>query len=136
MRRRRALPWRWRSPPESSRGSRFSLPASPVWASDRATDARSSAESFRAGEMPRPTLSSTVKWANRLFSWKTMETGRSAGASAVTSRPPMRMRPEAGASKPATRLSSVDLPEPLGPMTAVIAPALAKQSNAIAAPAA
>ena len=64
--------------------------------------------------------SPTSRWANRLFSWNTIDTGRAAGGSAVTSAPPIRTRPDRGVSKPATRLSSVDLPEPLGPMTAVI----------------
>ena len=38
----------------------------------------------------------------------------------VTSTSPISTRPDRGVSKPATRLSSVDLPEPLGPMIAVI----------------
>ena len=41
----------------------------------------------------------------------------------VTSRPASETRPETGGKLPATRLKSVDLPAPLGPMMALIAPA-------------
>ncbi len=43
--------------------------------------------------------------------------------SPVTSRPAKATRPETGGKLPATRLKSVDLPAPLGPMMALIAPA-------------
>jgi hypothetical protein len=67
-----------------------------------------------------------------LFSWKTMDTGRSAGASAVTSTPPISTRPDFGVSKPATRLSNVDFPDPLGPIIAVIEDGAMSASNSIA----
>ena len=40
---------------------------------------------------------------------------RSFGGSVVTSRPPIRMRPDVGSSSPATIRSVVDFPQPLGP---------------------
>ena len=86
----------------------------------RRSPARSASVSLSDGERPSPTFCSTVRWANRLFSWNTIDTGRAAGGAAPTSAPPISTRPDCGVSKPATRLSSVDLPEPLGPMMAVI----------------
>ncbi len=61
-----------------------------------------------------------------------MLTGRSAGGVCVMSCPSIRMRPDSGRSKPAMRLSSVDLPDPLGPMTAVKLPAGNRASKRIA----
>ena len=55
------------------------------------------------------------------------------GGTAVMSRSPMSTRPERGASNPATRLSRVDLPEPLGPSTAVIDEAPTAKSNSMSA---
>lgn len=60
-------------------------------------------------------VAATSRCANRLFSWKIIETGRAEGGSAATSTPSIKTRPDCGASKPAIRLSMVDLPEPLGP---------------------
>ena len=111
----------------------LSLPARPVRDSASATACRSAGVSRSAGERPSPTFFSTSRWAKRLFSWKTMDTGRSAGGKAVTSTPPIRMRPDRGVSKPATRLSRVDFPDPLGPMIAVIDEAAISASNSIAA---
>src|SRR5690606_22302560 len=58
----------------------------------------------------------------RLLSWKTSETGRSAGCRSVMSRSPWKMRPLSGVSNPEIRLRSVDFPEPDGPVTAVVWP--------------
>jgi hypothetical protein len=44
-----------------------------------------------------------------------MDTSRSAAESAVTSRPPIRMRPSLAISSPAMRRSVVVLPQPEGP---------------------
>ena len=53
-----------------------------------------------------------------------MLTGRSCGSTGAMSRPPSRMRPSSGVSKPASIRSSVVLPQPLGPNSAKNSPAL------------
>ena len=53
-----------------------------------------------------------------------MLTGRSCGSTGAMSRPPSRMRPSSGVSKPASMRSSVVLPQPLGPSSAKNSPAL------------
>ena len=69
-----------------------------------------------------------VSTGSRLKDWKTKPTFRErhsascAGVIALTSAPPTRMLPLVGLSSPAMRLSSVDLPEPEGPMSAVKVP--------------
>src|SRR6185436_8068301 len=47
---------------------------------------------------------------------------RSAGASPVTSRPPIRIEPRSGISSPATRRNVVVLPAPVGPSKATNSP--------------
>ena len=48
---------------------------------------------------------------------------RLAGGRSVTSRPPSRTVPEVGRTNPASALSAVDLPDPLGPSSATVSPA-------------
>ena len=55
--------------------------------------------------------------------WNILVTGRSCGSTGAMSRPPSRMRPSSGVSKPASILSSVVLPQPLGPSSAKNSPA-------------
>src|SRR5437868_12673228 len=50
---------------------------------------------------------------------------RSAGGSAVTSRPPIRMRPSSAASRPATSRNVVDFPQPEGPRRTTSEPSAA-----------
>jgi hypothetical protein len=63
-----------------------------------------------------------------LYDWKTkpMRSRRSRvsrrSLSPVSSVPPTRTEPDVGRSSPAAHCSSVDLPEPDGPMTAVNVP--------------
>ena len=52
-----------------------------------------------------------------------MLTFRSAGPSAVTSRPPMKIEPELGDSRPAIMRRMVVLPQPEGPRIVVNVPA-------------
>src|SRR5690606_3002493 len=66
-----------------------------------------------------------------------MEILRCAGASSVTSRPPIWMRPELGSSSPAIIRSVVDFPQPEGPSRTVNVPASTEKltrSTAGAAP--
>ena len=76
-------------------------------------------ESRNAGEMPSPTLAATSRCANRLFSWKIIETGRADGGSAVTSASPISTRPalrrlEAGDQVEQRRLAGAARPDQRG----------------------
>src|ERR1700675_2225320 len=67
-------------------------------------------------------FSNTVRCGYSEYCWKTKATSRSAGASPVTSRPPIRIEPLSGLSSPATRRSVVVLPAPVGPSNATNSP--------------
>jgi hypothetical protein len=75
------------------------------------------------------TFSFAVSVGTRLKDWKTnpISSRRSAvnalSFSPVSSTSPMRTDPESAVSRAAQQCMSVDLPEPLGPMTAVNSPA-------------
>jgi hypothetical protein len=76
---------------------------------------------------PSVTLSSTLRWANRLNDWNTMPTSLRRRANARPSlgrgRPSNVIVPESiGSSRLMTR-HSVDLPDPLGPTTTTTSPA-------------
>jgi hypothetical protein len=88
----------------------------------------------RTMAMPRPaarrvaraTLSSTGREVNRLECWKVLAIPALALAWSgrpVTSRPSKLIRPAVGRRLPVTSANRVDLPAPLGPMTACRAPA-------------
>src|SRR5438445_6209417 len=51
-----------------------------------------------------------------------MAMSRSLGATSLTTRPPISTIPAVGRSRPATMLSSVDLPQPEGPTSTVNSP--------------
>ena len=73
-------------------------------------------------------LSSTVMSSSRLKNWKIMPTcrrrnlARPVSLSLSTRSPLTRIVPLVGRSRPAIRLSSVDLPLPEGPITARASP--------------
>ena len=77
----------------------------------------------------RATFSSAVMLSSRLKNWKTMPMcfrrmqDSSSSVRPVTISPPTRMVPSSATSRPATRLSSVDLPHPDGPIRATKSPA-------------
>src|SRR6476469_2472739 len=56
---------------------------------------------------------------------------RLAGGRSVTSRPASRMVPDAGRTNPASALSAVDLPDPLGPSSATVSPAATRKLKSI-----
>ena len=74
------------------------------------------------------TLSAALKEAMRLYSWKTKPTwrarnrARSAGRIPEVTVPSMVTWPSVGSSSPAMQCSSVDLPDPEAPTTAVKLP--------------
>src|SRR5690606_20787449 len=55
--------------------------------------------------------------------WNTIEMRRCEGGRCVTSRSPIRMRPDVGVSSPAIMRRVVDLPQPDGPSSTVKLPA-------------
>ena len=67
-------------------------------------------------------FSATSRWGKSAYDWNTMEMPRRAGGSPVTSASPIVMRPDVSVSRPATRRSVVDLPQPDGPSSAVNEP--------------
>src|SRR5439155_13621463 len=67
-------------------------------------------------------FSNTVRCGYSEYCWKTKATSRSAGAWAVTSRPPIRIEPRSGISNPAIRRKVVVLPAPVGPSSATNSP--------------
>src|SRR5579883_1970431 len=72
------------------------------------------------------TFSSTVMWRKGRGDWKVRPSPTRAATGAgtpVTSRPPRRTWPASGVSMPVTVLTSVVLPEPLGPISPTISPA-------------
>ena len=113
--------------PTASRAARSASAATPKRSSQRvARAARRRAAGTPRKRSPRATLSATVVSASS-GSWKTLAMRRrsaSAPAPASTGRPASEHagRGRAGSSRPSTR-SSVDLPLPLGPMTASTSPA-------------
>src|SRR5258705_6406590 len=67
-------------------------------------------------------FSNTVRCGYNEYCWNTKATSRSAGASPVTSRPPIRIEPWSGISRPAIRRNVVVLPAPVGPSKATNSP--------------
>ena len=76
-----------------------------------------------ASWLPWRRLDATVP-VNRYGFWGTspISPHRSSGSSSRTSTPPTRTRPSVGSNSRGTRLTRVDLPEPVDPMTAVVSP--------------
>ena len=113
------------SPPERRYGGRSARCSPPTRASAAATRAATSvAESPRLSG-PNATSSATVgrkSWSSG--SWKTMPTVRrmSGRVPLVTGMPPMSTLPRSGVSSPFRWSSSVDLPAPLAPTTAIASP--------------
>src|SRR5947209_6021249 len=67
-------------------------------------------------------FSNTERCGYSEYCWNTKATSRSAGASPVTSRPPIRIEPQSGISRPAIRRRVVVLPAPVGPSSATNSP--------------
>ena len=95
----------------------------------RPAPAPSRARAFRsAGGTPRSasgsaTLSSVDSHGRRRGCWKAMPTRPSPARGGPPGSPPIVTWPPSGRSRPAISRSSVDLPQPLGPMTTVKLPA-------------
>ena len=124
----RAMPTRWRMPPESSSGIASARSPSP-------TRSRISMARARRSVLPTPwissayaALSSTVRWGSRAKCWKTIDTDSRriarnwVGEAAVTLRPSTSTSPVVGVSRPLSMRMMVDFPEPDRPMMTKISP--------------
>ncbi len=78
-------------------------------------------------------FSATLMSPNRRMFWNVRAMparARRLGANAVMSWPPSRMRPALGRVRPDTRLNSVVLPAPFGPISACTPPCAISRSTA------
>src|SRR5699024_1044351 len=121
----RAIEARWAMPPETSRGRRSAACSSPTSCSRWRTRSRPARRPVLRGR-PRATFWARVRQGSRRGSWKATAMRGSVPVSGVPSRP---MVPALGRSRPATRRSRVDLPQPEGPITATISPARSSRSS-------
>src|SRR5215212_10108134 len=118
----RASATRCRCPPDISPGLRSARSRRSTESRAAVTRPWSALDSRSEGRTPSPTFSRAVRWANKLWSWNNIATGRSAGESGRRFRPSKARVPPTGVSNPAIMWSSVVLPPPEGPTTAHSAP--------------
>src|SRR6266702_769406 len=78
-------------------------------------------------------FSNTERCGYSEYCWNTKATSRSAGASLVTSRPPIRIDPRSGISNPAIRRNVVVLPAPVGPSSATNSPSATVSDRSLTA---
>ena len=124
---------RWRSPPEREAPFSPSTVSNP-WGSlsmnsrQCAALAASATSSSEAPSRPMRILFATVS-SKRITSWKTMETCASHDSSEnpAMSLPEQRILPLSGSQNFAASWAQVDLPEPLGPTSAVTLPSCASK---------
>ena len=110
----RAIATRWRMPPDSSDGYRFSKPSKPTrWTKCRARSSRS-AFAIPAISNGKAMFSITVRQGKVDFSWNTIPIAE-CGPDTVS--PAMLTRPSWPPIKPPIMLNKVDLPQPDGPIT-------------------
>ena len=131
----RAMATRCSCPPESWRGWWCMRSASPTMR--RAVSTRRFRSLRERGVRSRgsSTLRKALRTGMRLWTWKTKPTWRARQPaswlrdSPARSVPPTDTVPAVGTSRPPSRLSSVVLPEPLGPMKATNSPAATSRSS-------
>ncbi len=107
-------------PPESSRGSRCSKPASPAVASSARARASVSPPARPISRSGKVTLRSTSAQGSSVAAWNTIAVS---ARGSVTARPSSTTCPALGRASPATSRSSVDLPQPEAPTMATNSPA-------------
>ncbi len=130
----RAMATRCRSPPESWSGKLAARSARPSPSSAFRLATRALRAGVPSSSSGSATFSAAVSPGRRLKSWNTkpMERRRSRALALrdilVSSCPQTQTSPLLGSSRLPAMVSRVDLPEPLGPMTATIAPASTRRS--------
>ena len=126
----RAIATRWRSPPDSWTGRAAARCASPTRSRASSASRRRAPRRIPAYSSPSATLPSTLCCSARKNCWNTNPIRRarspasSRSAIRATSIPVMRTVPAVGLSRVPIRCSSVDLPDPDGPTTAISSPAV------------
>ena len=121
-------------PPDSSLPPRPARCAAPTASSSAMARARARARGMPWQRGPKATFSSTDMWPKTPGAWASSATSRrpagtkTPGASA--SRSPTVTSPPSASSRPASTAQAVDLPDPLGPMSAVAPPAGTVRSTA------
>jgi hypothetical protein len=105
---------RWRMPPDSLRGGVSVKPTRPKRSNSGSACVRASPRAAPASSRARPALSSAERQGSSRSRW---------GISAQRSRPAPSIVPASGCTSPASSVSSVDLPQPLGPMMPSASPA-------------
>src|SRR5690348_11006500 len=109
----RASDTRWRMPPESSPGKRFSKPSRPTILMKCCARSTRLSLAMPVSSSGKATLSTTLRQGKVDSSWNTMPIDL-CGPS--ISSPPTRTVPSCCASRPPMTLNTVDLPQPDGPM--------------------
>ncbi|EPQ70834.1 Amino acid ABC transporter, ATP-binding protein [Mycobacterium marinum MB2] len=130
--RARAIATRCCCPPDNMSGRALALCFRPTRSSwSNASIRASSLDSPRSLRGASVTLSTTLRCGNRLKCWNTMpmRCRRSLGLSRNTDRPSSRMSPLSGSCRRFKVRSSVDLPDPDGPITAAVVPAGTSKST-------
>src|ERR1700722_2128853 len=108
----RAMPTRWRMPPDNSYGAASAKSCRPTRRNSSCVRARRSVRLTPANFSPSATFSTTFFQGSKLSFWKT--TPRSAPGP-VTSTPLSAIEPDDSGRNPAMALSSVDFPQPDAP---------------------
>ncbi len=125
----RASATRWASPPDSSPDRRSSSPSRPSRPNHGRAWASAAFRCVPSSSSGRATFSTAVSSGTSCPNWNTNPKRiRRNVLRAVSPRvsircPPNHTSPRSGVKIPARQCSSVDLPEPLGPMMASISPA-------------
>ena len=124
----RAIATRCCCPPDRSSGNRPAAPARPTSASAASASRRATRTGTPSSSRGSATFSPAVSDPTRLASWNTKPRWRRrsiaswAALAPTVESCPIRTSPCVGWSSPPARFSSVDLPDPLGPMTATSSP--------------
>ncbi len=122
----RAMPTRWRIPPESSRGSAPSKPARPIRLIAFSARSARSARAMPRASRPSSTFCCTVSQGNSANDWNTMLIAR---AGPYRGWPRYCTVPASTPISPAMMRSSVLLPEPDWPSKATISPSRSVNST-------
>ena len=131
----RAIATRWRWPPDKAEGRNDARSARPTCSSRSAARRRAARGERPASNSGSSTFSTAVHSSIRWNAWKTKPTAvRRIRASAFSPNPSMRRpasesAPPEGRSSPPNRCSSVDFPQPLGPITATVSPEATSRST-------
>src|ERR1700722_1776117 len=124
----RPMATRWRCPPDNWPGLRLRSGSICNSEATRAIAAFCSGLGTPRLSMPKVMFWRAVMVGYSAYDWNTMAMSRSFGATALTILPSIRISPSLALSSPAMIASSVDLPQPDGPTSAMNSPVCASRS--------